>query len=114
MSAPAADHNAAKPIPHVPQASRRYKNSYNGFVYNIHTWLYDVSVFLFNILFTIFFREIKVRGAYNVPEVGVPTILVCAPHANQFIDPAFGNVANPFAEDISGKVPIQNALFCYC
>ena len=88
MSAPAADHNAAKPIPHVPQASRRYKNSYNGFVYNIHTWLYDVSVFLFNILFTIFFREIKVRGAYNVPEVGVPTILVCAPHANQFIDPA--------------------------
>ena len=88
MSAPAADHNAAKPIAHVPQASRRYKNSYNGFVYNIHTWLYDVSVFLFNILFTIFFREIKVRGAYNVPEVGVPTILVCAPHANQFIDPA--------------------------
>lgn len=47
-----------------------------------------MSVFLFNILFTIFFREIKVRGAYNVPEVGVPTILVCAPHANQFIDPA--------------------------
>ncbi|KOG98379.1 bifunctional glycerol-3-phosphate/glycerone-phosphate O-acyltransferase GPT2 [Saccharomyces eubayanus] len=79
---------AAKSVAHVPQASRRYKNSYTGFVYDIHTFFYDLSVFLFNILFTIFFREVKVRGAYNVPEVGVPTILVCAPHANQFIDPA--------------------------
>lgn len=113
MSAPAADHNAAKPIAHVPQASRRYKNSYNGFVYNIHTWLYDVSVFLFNILFTIFFREIKVRGAYNVPEVGVPTILVCAPHANQFIDPALVMSQTRLLKTSAGKSRSRNALFCY-
>jgi glycerol-3-phosphate O-acyltransferase/dihydroxyacetone phosphate acyltransferase len=35
----------------------------------------------------IFFREIGVRNAFKVPPQNVPTIFVCAPHANQFLDP---------------------------
>lgn len=72
---------------HIPKIDKTYSNSYNGSVYNWSTWGYDVVVFLFNILFSIFFREITIRGAYKLPKEGVPTILVCAPHANQFIDP---------------------------
>lgn len=72
---------------HIPEIDKKYFNSYNGSVYNWSTWGYDIVIFLFNILFSIFFREITIRGAYNLPKEGVPTILVCAPHANQFIDP---------------------------
>ncbi|SCU85562.1 LAME_0D01838g1_1 [Lachancea meyersii CBS 8951] len=72
---------------HVPE-SLPYSNPYNGASYTLRTWVYDLVVFLFNILFTIFFREIKVRGTHNVPPRGTPTILVCAPHANQFVDGA--------------------------
>lgn len=64
-----------------------YYNDYNGIRYTFKTWLYDVAIFLFDIVFTIFFREITVRGSYYVPIKNTPTILVCAPHANQFIDP---------------------------
>lgn len=73
---------------HVPQIDRSYFNPYNGSSWSIFTLLYDMAMCLFNIMFTIFFREIKVRGACNMPQQGVPTILVCAPHANQFIDPS--------------------------
>ncbi|CCD26246.1 bifunctional glycerol-3-phosphate/glycerone-phosphate O-acyltransferase GPT2 NDAI_0H00720 [Naumovozyma dairenensis CBS 421] len=73
---------------HIPKISRQYKNDYTGLTYNLKSFTYDIVVFLFNILFTIFFREIKVRGGYNIPPNGTPTILVCAPHANQFIDPS--------------------------
>jgi len=34
----------------------------------------------------IFFREIRPRGAFNVPRDG-PVIFVGAPHHNQFLDP---------------------------
>ncbi|KAI0062297.1 glycerol-3-phosphate O-acyltransferase [Artomyces pyxidatus] len=34
----------------------------------------------------IFFREIRPRGAFNIPRHG-PVIFVAAPHSNQFIDP---------------------------
>lgn len=72
---------------HVPQINRNYYNPYNGSNWGLATLLYDMALFLFNIMFTIFFREIKIRGACNMPQQGVPTILVCAPHANQFVDP---------------------------
>ena len=42
------------------------------------------------LLFTsvsVFFREVSARGAENIPRDD-PVVLVCAPHANQFIDPA--------------------------
>ncbi|CCF59458.1 hypothetical protein KAFR_0H00490 [Kazachstania africana CBS 2517] len=72
---------------HIPNHTTEYVNPFNGESWTIFTFLYDLSIFIFNIIFTIFFREIKVRGTYNVPSNGTPTILVCAPHANQFIDP---------------------------
>ncbi|KAI8910960.1 hypothetical protein EDD86DRAFT_189537 [Gorgonomyces haynaldii] len=34
----------------------------------------------------VFFRDIKIRGSYKIPEKG-PVIFAVAPHANQFIDP---------------------------
>ncbi|SCU85434.1 LAFA_0D15632g1_1 [Lachancea sp. 'fantastica'] len=74
-------------VSHVPK-NEFHSNPYNGAHYTLKTWLYDLVVFLFNILFTIFFREIKVRGIHNVPPKGTPMILVCAPHANQFVDGA--------------------------
>ncbi|EDO15650.1 hypothetical protein Kpol_473p9 [Vanderwaltozyma polyspora DSM 70294] len=76
------------PSAHIPSADVKYSNPYNGLVYNFYTWLYDFVLFILNILFMIFFREVKVRGGHNIPPVGTPTIIVCAPHANQFIDPS--------------------------
>ena len=73
---------------HVPNAKIEYDNKYNGYGYSIQAWLFDCVLFLLNIVFTIFFREIKVRGGHNVPPIGTATMLVCAPHANQFIDPS--------------------------
>ena len=35
----------------------------------------------------IFFREMGARNQYKVPPQNVPCIIVCAPHANQFLDP---------------------------
>ena len=41
--------------------------------------------FMFSVM-TTFFRETGARGQHNVPTEG-PILFVCAPHANQFIDP---------------------------
>ena len=73
---------------HVPDSSEKYINNFTGEKWTVYTLAYDLVVAIFNILFTIFFREVKVRGSQYVPPNGTPTILVCAPHANQFIDPA--------------------------
>lgn len=35
----------------------------------------------------VFFRDLQYHGLSNIPREGVPTLLVCAPHANQFVDP---------------------------
>jgi len=43
-------------------------------------------VLIFSTILSIFFREIKTRGEFRIPEKG-PVIFVVAPHANQFIDP---------------------------
>lgn len=48
-------------------------------------FIYDLVIWFFSILFDIFFREIKIRGSFNVPQDG-PVIFVIAPHANQFVD----------------------------
>lgn len=77
-----------QPTVHVPGLSQKYENHYNGEKYTLKTWLYDCVVALLNVLFTIFFREIKMRGEHKMPPKGVPTLVVCAPHANQFIDPS--------------------------
>ncbi|KAL3233819.1 Glycerol-3-phosphate O-acyltransferase 2 [Nakaseomyces bracarensis] len=93
---------------HVPDARHQFDNDYNGYVYNVRTFVYDLIVFLFNIVLRIFFREIKVRGGYNVPPRGVPTILVCAPHANQFIDPTLVMITT---RNLSGKHRARQACF---
>lgn len=43
---------------------------------------YDCSLFVWRAVINIFFREIRPRGAYNIPKDG-PVIFVGAPHHNQ-------------------------------
>lgn len=47
---------------------------------------YDASILFWKLIVNIFFREIRPRGAFNIPRDG-PIILVAAPHNNQFLDP---------------------------
>ncbi|CAI6322448.1 unnamed protein product [Periconia digitata] len=48
--------------------------------------VYDAFLWTFSILVELFFREVHPRGSWKVPKDG-PVIFVCAPHANQFVDP---------------------------
>ncbi|KAL8293583.1 hypothetical protein RQP46_000284 [Phenoliferia psychrophenolica] len=49
--------------------------------------LYDVLVFPWRAVVTIFFREIKSRGAFKVPREGDGAVIFCTgPHSNQFVD----------------------------
>eukprot|EP00948_MAST-09A_sp_MAST-9A-sp1_P003953 g3953.t1 len=41
----------------------------------------------FGAVIEVFFRDLQYHGLSNIPREGVPTLLVCAPHANQFVDP---------------------------
>ncbi|KAG7092430.1 hypothetical protein E1B28_008786 [Marasmius oreades] len=47
---------------------------------------YDASIVFWRLIVNIFFREVRPRGAFNIPRDG-PIILVAAPHNNQFLDP---------------------------
>ncbi|KAF8921337.1 glycerol-3-phosphate O-acyltransferase [Mucidula mucida] len=47
---------------------------------------YDVAMLFWRIVTQIFFREVRPRGAFNIPRMG-PAIFVGAPHNNQFLDP---------------------------
>ncbi|KAJ8106794.1 hypothetical protein OPT61_g9305 [Boeremia exigua] len=48
--------------------------------------VYDAFLWTFSILVELFFREVHPRSSWKVPKDG-PVIFVCAPHANQFVDP---------------------------
>ncbi|KZS89886.1 glycerol-3-phosphate O-acyltransferase [Sistotremastrum niveocremeum HHB9708] len=48
--------------------------------------VYDIMLMFWRVIINIFFREIRPRGAYNLPRQGA-LILVAAPHHNQFLDP---------------------------
>lgn len=48
---------------------------------------FDFIIWLLSIIFNCFFREIRTRGAFKIPNDGGPVIFVAAPHANQFVDP---------------------------
>ncbi|KAF1812218.1 CTR1 suppressor protein, partial [Eremomyces bilateralis CBS 781.70] len=52
----------------------------------MNTFVYDVVVWAFSILFDLFFREVHPRSSWKIPRKG-PVIFVAAPHANQFVDP---------------------------
>jgi 1-acyl-sn-glycerol-3-phosphate acyltransferase len=43
---------------------------------------YDSMLLFWRLVTNIFFREIRPRGAYNIPREG-PVIFVAGPHANQ-------------------------------
>ncbi|KAJ7343517.1 glycerol-3-phosphate O-acyltransferase, partial [Mycena albidolilacea] len=66
-----------------PQPSRASKLSY------------DAALLFWRIVTQIFFREIRPRGAFNIPSIPPPgseenapgVIFVGAPHSNQFLDP---------------------------
>ncbi|KAI0093631.1 glycerol-3-phosphate O-acyltransferase [Irpex rosettiformis] len=47
---------------------------------------YDGALLFWRTVTNIFFREIRPRGAFNIPNDG-PVIFVVAPHHNQFLDP---------------------------
>lgn len=44
--------------------------------------VYDTALVFWRIVTNIFFREIRPRGAFNIPREG-PVIFVAAPHNNQ-------------------------------
>lgn len=50
------------------------------------TVTYEAALIFWRIITQIFFREIRPRGAFNIPRDG-PVIFVGAPHSNQFLDP---------------------------
>ncbi|BGP46107.1 Glycerol-3-phosphate/dihydroxyacetone phosphate acyltransferase [Rhodotorula kratochvilovae] len=50
--------------------------------------VYDVVASMWRIVITIFFREIRSRGAWKIPRAAEgPVIFVVGPHHNQFLDP---------------------------
>ncbi|KAI8987852.1 hypothetical protein BDF20DRAFT_904750 [Mycotypha africana] len=52
----------------------------------VQRFTYNLALWIFNIMLTIFFREVRSRGSHKIPKEG-PVIFVAAPHANQFVDP---------------------------
>lgn len=44
--------------------------------------IYEASLLFWRMIIRVFFREIRPRGAFNMPRDG-PVILVAAPHHNQ-------------------------------
>ncbi|QPG77275.1 hypothetical protein FOA43_004683 [Brettanomyces nanus] len=52
----------------------------------LRKFIYDMVLWMFQIIFDCFFREIRPRGAFRLPKTG-SVIFVAAPHANQFVDP---------------------------
>lgn len=69
---------------HIPKS---YEKTPNAFHQLIKDFFFDCVILLGNIVIYIFFREVSVRGSFNIPKSG-PTIVVVAPHANQFVDGA--------------------------
>ncbi|KAL9531542.1 hypothetical protein SMMN14_04511 [Sphaerulina musiva] len=61
------------------KAKDKAKDTTNGIVYDIFLWI-------FNVVVELFFREIHPRSSWRIPKTG-PVIFVAAPHANQFVDP---------------------------
>lgn len=74
------------------KASSKKKESY--LIYDLFTWFFEI-------VFSIFFRTIRVRGSWRIPRKG-PVILVGAPHANQFVDPVLLGIE---VSKLSGRRP---------
>lgn len=61
------------------KSGKKAQDATNGLVYDIFLWI-------FNVVVELFFREIHPRSSWRIPKKG-PVIFVAAPHANQFVDP---------------------------
>ncbi|KAK9478754.1 hypothetical protein V1514DRAFT_330314 [Lipomyces japonicus] len=81
-----------KPVESSRPAASAANNSSHGSGRSIDTeqtlqsWIYDMVIWILSVVFDLFFREIRPRGAFRIPRHG-PVIFVAAPHANQFVDP---------------------------
>ncbi|KAL4248145.1 Glycerol-3-phosphate O-acyltransferase [Abortiporus biennis] len=50
--------------------------------------VYEAALIFWRTVTNLFFREVRPRGAFNIPRNGEgPVIFCCAPHHNQFLDP---------------------------
>ncbi|KAI0082693.1 glycerol-3-phosphate O-acyltransferase [Panus rudis PR-1116 ss-1] len=49
-------------------------------------YVYEAALLFWRTVVNIFFREVRPRGAFNIPRDG-PVIFCAAPHHNQFLDP---------------------------
>lgn len=56
------------------------------FVSLLFSLTYGLMLFIFQAVVRTYFREVRLRGTFNIPRKG-PVIFVCAPHHNLFIDP---------------------------
>lgn len=66
---------------------RRKKRSPRELLKDILLMLsYDLVLWFFNMVIHTFFRDIRLRGTFNIPKKGA-VIFVIAPHHNQFVDP---------------------------
>lgn len=66
---------------------------------------YEAVMIFWRMVTQIFFREIRPRGAFNIPRSG-PVIFVGAPHNNQVRQSAFTGV-NHLIPLVSGPSPPQ-------
>lgn len=85
MSDTAPNEAKVSPSAHIPKLMEEKQKSF--FETLLKSIFFDSVILFANIVCYIFFREITVRGSFNLPKTG-PAIVVVAPHANQFVDGA--------------------------
>ena len=61
--------------------------------------VYDTALFFWRTVTNIFFREIRPRGAFNIPHNG-PVIFVAAPHHNQVGIVCYREMSKPLSEQL--------------
>ncbi|KAK6464296.1 glycerol-3-phosphate O-acyltransferase [Scheffersomyces coipomensis] len=82
--------NPTTPVESTPLSSKPSSSSstttkgYKPFPW-YRLFVFDLLLWFFSIIFDCFFREIRSRGAFRIPQ-NDPVIFVGAPHANQFVD----------------------------
>ncbi|KAL6940818.1 hypothetical protein ACO0QE_004736 [Hanseniaspora vineae] len=112
---------------HVPHFNPNYINYYSNdgkHIYSLKSILYSIAIFFFNLLFTIFFRKIDIKGSHYLIELQKKCnstqhkqkesiLIMCAPHANQFIDPGlvmsqvYNVTANAYKRELVTKETMQ-------
>ena len=68
---------------------------------------YDLALLFFRGIINVFFREVRPRGAFNIPLDG-PVIFVGAPHSNQVGFPVLNRMRSP----IHPTESCSSSIFC--